>query len=208
SLSELTLAQPGQFVGSEPRWWPYPGGRWTRLGRGPALRLVSGNQQWLLPLRAPRELAAIVLARAAVRQQAQRSAVVASTPSIAQWRTLQSWAARQLTTMSRGGSLMRRTVGFRLVAAFPALILGSVLLGESISRGAASDGGVVAVAGAALLVATVLVSDWVRVRGRTRVAEDNALPPNSPDWGELRPDYAPMSGWQPWHESPGSAVPP
>jgi hypothetical protein len=56
------------------------------------------------------------------------------------------------------------------------------------------------VAGVALAIAAALVADWVRVCRRLRVAQDNALPPGSPDWGDLRPDHAPLEGWQPWWE--------
>ncbi|MGH3906308.1 MAG: hypothetical protein ACRDTE_19325 [Pseudonocardiaceae bacterium] len=195
-LSGLTMAQPGQFAGTEVRWWPYPGARRTRLGGGPVLRLVSGCQQWLLPVPAPRELAAIIRARAVAAPRRE-----AGTPTMMQWHELQSWAARQLTTSRRSGSLIQRKVGFRLVVAFPAAFLGSALLTESIARDA-WDSGFPVVAGVALVVAAGLVADWFRVRGRLRVAEDNALPPGSPDWGELRPDHAPLEGWQPWWEGP------
>jgi len=109
---------------------------------------------------------------------------------------LQSWAARQLTASRRGPGLKQRTVGFRLVVAFPAAFLGTSLFSESIARGAELGSGAI-VAGAALAVAAALVADWVRVCRRLRVAQDNALPPGSPAWGDLRPDHAPLEGWQP-----------
>ena len=59
------------------------------------------------------------------------------------------------------------------------------------------------VVAAALTIAAALGADWIRVRRRLRVAADNALPPSSPDWGELRPDHAPLNGWQPWWEGQG-----
>jgi hypothetical protein len=195
ALGELALAQPGQFAGNEVRWWPLPGTR-MRMGRGPVLRLVSGRQQWLLPVEAPRELAAIIRARAST----------ASHPgtrlTLEQWHELQAWAARQLTTNRRNGSLRQRTVGFRLVVAFPSAFLGTGLVSESIARGVSLGSATVVVA-AALTIAAALGADWIRVRGRLRVAADNALPPGSPDWGELRPDHAPLNGWQPWWEGQG-----
>ncbi|MGH4025899.1 MAG: hypothetical protein ACRDRV_15085 [Pseudonocardiaceae bacterium] len=191
-LGGLSVAQAGEFAGSEVRWWPYPGARWTRLGRSPALRLVSGGQQWLLPVPAARELAAIIQARAesAPRRESQD-------PTAARWHELQAWAARQLTTTRRYGGLTQRTVGWRLAVAVPAAFLGSALLTEMIARGA-WGGGFPVVAGVALALAAVLVADWFRVRARLRVAEDHPLPPGSPAWGELRPGHAPLAGWQPW----------
>ncbi len=200
-LAELTVAQPGRFAGSEVRWWPVPGARWTRLGRGPVLRLVSGRQQWLLPVEDPRELAAVLRARAAAATPCRGACVL----TLVQWHELQTWAARKLTTNRRSGGLKQRTIGFRLVVALPVAFLGTALFSESIARGAelgwvAELGWGAVVAGALLAIATALVADWIRVRRRLRVAEDNALPPGSPDWGDLRPDHAPLAGWQPWWE--------
>jgi hypothetical protein len=197
-LRELTLAQPGQFAGNEVRWWPLPGSQWTRMGRGPVLRLVSGRQQWLLPVDAPRELAVIIRARATTaRRPADR------TLTLDQWHTLHSWASRQLTTSGGGGGgFAQRTVGWRLIVALPAALLGSSVLGESIARGGAFlSGGLPVVGLVELAIAVVLAADWARVRGRLRVAADNALPPGSPAWGELRSDHAPLAGWQPWWET-------
>ncbi len=202
SLAELTVAQPGQFAGNEVRWWPVPGARWTRLGRGPALRVVSGRQQWLIPVDSPRELAAIIRGRAAAMPREDISAPLTLAPlTVAQWHKLQSWAARQLTTTTRGGSLTQRKGGFRLVVAIPAAFFGSALLTESIARGAGVDTGFPVAAAVALAIAAVCTADWIRVRRRLRLAEDNTLPPGSPDWGDLRPDHAPLEAWQPWRES-------
>jgi hypothetical protein len=214
SLAELTVAQPGQFAGNEVRWWPVPGARWMRLGRGPVLRLVSGRQQWLIPVDAPRELAAIVRGRTAAAPGEDSTASLNPVPltvtpltvapltvaplTVAQWHKLQSWAARQLTTTTRGGSLTQRKIGFRLVVAIPAAFFGSALLTESIARGAGVDTGLPVAAAVALALAAVFTADWIRVRRRLRVAEDNALPPGSPDWGDLRPNHAPLEAWQPW----------
>ncbi|HEX8761735.1 MAG TPA: hypothetical protein VF734_17580 [Pseudonocardiaceae bacterium] len=194
ALGELAFAQLGQFTCNEARFWPFPGVR-LRLWRGPVLRLVSGRQQWLMPVDSPREVAAIVRGRAATAPRRDLPAAL----TLAQWHTLQSWAARQLTTSRRGPGLRQRTVGFRLLVAFPAALLGTSLFSESIGRGAELGSGAV-VAGVALAIAAALVADWVRVCRRLRVAQDNALPPGSPDWGDLRPDHAPLEGWQPWWE--------
>jgi hypothetical protein len=192
-LADLTLAQLGQFTCSEARFWPFPGAR-LRLWRGPVLRLVSGRQQWLIPVDAPRELATIISRRAAAAPRREIPPL-----TVTQWHDLQSWAARQLTTSRRKLRLRQRTVGFRLLVAFPAVFLGSSLFGESIARGDDLGSGAV-VAGAMLVIAMVSAADWTRVRRRLRVAEDNALPPGSPAWGELRSDHAPLDGWQPWWE--------
>jgi hypothetical protein len=194
ALGELALAQPGQLVGPEVRCWPLPGAR-IRIGRGPVLRLVSGRQQWLLPVETPRELAAIVRARAG-------TAPHPSAPlTLEQWHELQAWAARQLTTSSRSSGLKQRKVGFRLVVAIPAAFLGSALLTESLARGAGVGTGFPVAATVALAIAAVFMADWIRVRRRLRVAADNALPPGNPDWGDLRPDHAPLVGWQPWWDA-------
>lgn len=159
------------------------------------LRLVSGRQQWLIPVDSPREVAAIVRGRAATATGRDIPAPLTFT----QWQELQSWAARQLTASRRGPGLKQRTVGFRLLVAFPAALLGTALFSESIARGAELGSGAV-VAGAALAIAAALVADWVRVCRRLRVAQDNALPPGSPDWGDLRHGHAPLESWQPWRE--------
>ncbi len=49
-----------------------------------------------------------------------------------------------------------------------------------------------------VLLTAGLLADWWRVRGRMQLAEHNMLPPGSRNWGETRPDHAPIHGWQPW----------
>ncbi|MGH3933835.1 MAG: hypothetical protein ACRDS1_02440, partial [Pseudonocardiaceae bacterium] len=192
-LAGLALAQLGQFNRDETRYWPLPGAR-LRIWRGPVLRMVSGRQQWLIPVGSPRELAAIVRGRATVTPPPGRT----SDPlTVDQWQELHSWAARQLTTSRRGPGLRQRTVGFRLAIALPAAFLATSLFSEGIGQGGGVGPGA-AVAGMLLLIALVSAADWFRVRGRLRVAQDNALPPGSPDWGELRGDHVPLDGWQPW----------
>jgi len=203
-LAELAFAQPGQFAGNQVHWWPLPGSLWTRMGTRPVLRLVAGPQQWLVPVPAPRELAAIIRERAAAAPRPEASAPAPVPLTLTQWYDLQAWAARQLTTSRRGGGLKQRTVGFRLVVALPAAFLGTGLLTEWIARGG-GWGSIVVMFGAYLAVSAALVTDWARVRGRLRVAENNALPPGSPDWGDVRPDHAPLAGWQPWWEGPEQA---
>jgi hypothetical protein len=195
-LGGLTLLQLGQFTSSEARCWPLPGAS-MRIWRGPVLRLVSGRQQWLIPVDAPRELAAIVRGRAAATPRRTPAPL-----TLTQWYELQSWTARTLTTTRRGPGLKQRTVGFRLVVAFPAALFGTLLFSEGMGRGQVGLDAGAAVAGTMLVIAMVAVGDWIRVRRRLRVAEDNALPPGSPAWGELRDDHAPLDGWQPWWEGP------
>ncbi len=201
-LGELALVQLGHFAGDEARFWPLPGAQ-VRIWRGPVLRLVSGCQQWLVPIQeAPRELAAIVRDRAATTARRETPPPL----TLTQWQELQSWAARQLTRSPRGGGLAQRTVGFRLVVALPAAFLSTSLFIEGIGQGAEVGSPTAAVAAAMLVVAMVSAGDWIRVRRRLRVAEDNALPPGSPDWGELRSDRAPLDGWQPWWEEGSDQV--
>ena len=200
-LEQLTLVQLGQFAGDEARFWPFPGAR-MRIGRGPVLRLVSGPQQWLIPVQAPHELAAIIRERAGATPARDTPAAL----TVTQWYELRTWAAQQLTKDPRAGGLRQRTVGFRLAIALPAAFLGTALISESIGRGAEVGSGA-AVAGALLVVAMISAGDWIRVRRRLRVAEDNALPPGSPAWGELRADHVPLDGWQPWWEESRSGAP-
>ncbi|MDQ4104861.1 MAG: hypothetical protein M3186_14535 [Actinomycetota bacterium] len=169
-LAGLTLAQLGQCTCSEARFWPLPGAR-LRIRRGPVLRLVSGRQQWLVPVDAARELAAIVRERAAATPRRDAARAV----TLEQWHELRPSAAQQLTRNPRGGSFRQRTLGFRLVVALPAALLGTSLISEGIGRGEMLGSGT-AVAGALLVIAMVSAADWFRVRGRLRVMEDNALP--------------------------------
>ena len=144
------------------------------------LRLVSGRQQWLVPVDAARELDAIVRERAAATPRRDAARAV----TLEQGHELRPSAAQQLTRNPRGGSFRQRTVGFRLVVALPAALLGTSLISEGIGRGEVLGSGT-AEAGALLVIAMVSAADWFRVRGRLRVMEDNALPPGSPAWGEL-----------------------
>lgn len=148
-LGGLALAQLGQFTCTEARFWPLPGAR-LRIWRGPVLRLVSGRQQWLIAVQSPSELAAIVRGRAAATPRRDTRAL-----TLEQWHELRSWAAQQLTRSPRGGGFAQRTVGFRLVVALPAALLGTSLVSEGIGRGEAGLHSGAAVAGALLVIAMV-----------------------------------------------------
>jgi hypothetical protein len=178
-LGDLTLVQPGAAPEVQP--WHVPGGVKTRVGGSPLLRLVARPQQWILPVVQAGELAELIKSR-------QGPPARTGAMSVEEWRELRSWAVRRTTGTDRGNY---RTVGigWRLfVAAFTANFAWMfIALGLWI-------GVLITVPLTALLLA-----DWWRVRDRMRLAEHNVLPPGSRDWGETRPDHAPIPGWQPWH---------
>ncbi len=177
-LGDLTLVQPGAAPDHQP--WHVPGGVKTRVGGGPLLRLVARPQQWILPATQAGELAELIKSR-------QGSPARPSAMSVEEWRELHSWAVRRTTGTDRG-NYKTVGIGWRLfVAAFTANFAWMfIALGLWI-------GVLITVPLTALLLA-----DWWRVRDRMRLAEHNVLPPGSRDWGETRPDHAPIPGWQPW----------
>lgn len=177
-LGELTLVQPGATPDVED--WPVPGGLTQRVGAGPLLRLVARPQQWILPLPQARELAELIRSRqdAPARPQAV---------SVEQWRELTTWAVRR-TSGSPWANWQAIGIGWRLMVAAALANFAWMFLAFGLWIG-------VLVTGVPVLA---LVADWWRVRDRVRLAEHHALPPGSPDWGEIRPDHAPLYRWQPW----------
>ncbi|GLZ31392.1 hypothetical protein Lesp02_35800 [Lentzea sp. NBRC 105346] len=177
-LGDLTLVQPGSA--QDLQAWPIPGGVKMPVGASPMLRLVAPPQQWILPVNEASELAELIKSRQGVPSH--------PTPlSIQEWRELRSWAALRTTGTDRG-NYKTVGIGWRLFVAAVAGNFGWMFLSTKLWPGAAF----------ALGLAVVLPANWWRVRERMRVAEHNVLPPDSPDWGETRPDHAPIPGWQPY----------
>ncbi|HEX7302314.1 hypothetical protein [Lentzea sp.] len=177
-LGDLTLVQPG--TSPDLQAWPVPGGIKMPVGRSPMLRLVARPQQWILPVAQPGELAELIRSR-------QGSPARPEQMSVEEWRALQGWAVRRTTGTNRG-NYTTSGIGWRL---FAAAFTGSFAL-MFLTLG---------LWGGALVTVPLtlgLLADWWRVRNRMRLAEHHVLPPGSRDWGEVRPDHAPLPGWQPY----------
>ncbi|SEQ10501.1 hypothetical protein SAMN05216188_10279 [Lentzea xinjiangensis] len=179
-LGDLTLVQPG--TSPDLHGWPVPGGVEMTVGRSPMLRLVARPQQWILPVTQAGELAELIRSRQGTPARPSRM-------SVEEWRELHQWAVRR-TTGSDRGNYQTVGIGWRL---FAASVTGTFAW-MFISLGLVAWGGILI----AVPLTAWLLADWWRVRGRMRVAEHNVLPPGSPDWGETRPDHAPVPGWQPY----------
>jgi hypothetical protein len=179
-LGDLTLVQPGTSRDVEP--WQVPGGLTTRVGGASLLRLVARPQQWILPVDQAGELAELIRSRQGVP-------AAPSAMSVEEWRDLRQWAVRR-TTGSDRGNYKTVGIGWRL---FAAAFTGSFAW-MFLSLGSAVWVGTVIT----VPLTAWLLADWWRVRNRMRLAEHNVLPPGSRDWGETRPDHAPIPGWQPW----------
>ncbi|MER7013000.1 hypothetical protein ABT324_16395 [Saccharopolyspora sp. NPDC000359] len=189
-LAELALAQPGE-VDADDAWWPLPGGTRVRLRRGPAVRLVAGRQQWVLPVEDPRLVAAIARRRATAAWP-QRT----GPQTVDAWQALRKWAVARTKTF-RSGRQAQAYPAFRALLGFAAAVLGSGLLASAVGRGL-TDIGVWIVGAVLLVLGGYFVVAWLRVRKRLKFAELQQLPPHSPTWGDLRPDVAPVLGWRPW----------
>ncbi|MEV5535405.1 hypothetical protein AB0L13_01000 [Saccharopolyspora shandongensis] len=189
-LAELALAQAGEISGESGGWWPLPGGTGIRLRRGPALRLVAGQQQWLVHVADPQLVAAIA------RRRATAAWPLRTGPQdLAAWQRLRGWAAR--ITTARRGSQAWAYPGFRILLGGVLAVFGSMLLTTAIGRGV-GDPFLWIIAVAVLGAGAFLTADWFRVRGRLDQAELHQLPPGSPPWGDLRPDHAPLPEWRPF----------
>ena len=182
-LADVGLVQCGSRSAPEVGQWFSPGGRLHVVVDSTWLRIVAGPQQWLVPTRDLRLIAELVKARAATASPAPPDDL-----DLAGWYRLHAWA----TARTNGGAEARRRVhgvGWRLFVAAAAGGFAFLLLPMA---GARIPGLVAAV------IAVVALVDWARVRPRLRRAELHPLPPGSPNWGEVRPDHAPVFGYQPW----------
>ena len=182
-LGDVTLLQPGTTPDVHP--WPAPTGATAFVGQNPLLRLVARPQQWILPVTRAGELAELIRSRGGTPAAPARM-------SIEQWRELRQWAVRRTVGMGRG-TWVPAGIGWRLFAAAFTAQFAWIFLHLNST-------GVNVWVGILITVPLTawLLADWWRVRGRMRLAEHNALPPDSGDWGETRPDHAPLPGWQPF----------
>lgn len=183
-LSDVTLTQPG--TSPDVYRWPAPTGAAATVGQNPLLRLIARPQQWILPVTQAGELAELIRSRRGTPAMPTRM-------SVEEWRELRQWAVRRTVGMGRG-IYAPAGIGWRLFAA--AFTGQYVLMFLYLSYIGVDDVWVGILISVALTA--WLLGDWWRVRPRMRVAEHNALPPGSRDWGETRPDHAPIPGWQPW----------
>ncbi|SFS67011.1 hypothetical protein [Saccharopolyspora flava] len=188
-LAEVSLAQPGEIVGGDA--WPLPGATAVRLVEGPAVRVVAGRQQWVVNVEDPRLVAAILR-----RRQSAAWSLRTGPQDLGSWHALRRWATKQNTTFRNGKQSQSYRV-FRPLFGFFFGVLGLMLLTMQITGNAGTPSAWLAAA-AMLVVGAVLVVGWIRQRTRLARAELHSLPPNSPDWGDQRPEVAPIPGWRPW----------
>ncbi len=179
-MGDVTLVQPGAAPNVQP--WQVPGGVTMRVGGGPLLRLVARPQQWILPVVQAGELAELIRSRQGTQAEPTRM-------SVEEWRELHLWAVRRTTGLNLS-NYVTSGIGWRL---FVASVTGSFAW-MFITIGLAVWVGILIT----VPLTAWLLADWWRVRGRMRLAEHNVLPPGSSNWGETRPDHAPIPGWQPW----------
>ncbi|WNV91121.1 hypothetical protein [Umezawaea sp. Da 62-37] len=185
SLADVELAQTGVHSGGEKTsWWHSPGGVVTPIWRTPVLRVVAGRQQWLVTLVEARLAAELIRARAATAAPAPADAL-----DLAEWYRLRTWGSAKGRNKLLRVFLGRHGIGGRLVLA---AWMGSFAFMLLPFPGARVPGLVTAV------LALAALADWARIRPGLRRAERHPLPPDSPDWGETRPDHAPVLGYQPW----------
>jgi hypothetical protein len=181
-LADIDLVQCGVREAPEPVRWDFPGVN-GMVYNGTWLRIVAGPQQWLLGTGELRLVAELVKTRAASAAPAPPDDL-----DLAGWYRLRAWAMSKVTGLMRPGST-RGALGWRLSAAAIAGGFAFLLLPLAPAR----IPGVVAA-----VIALVALADWARIRPGLRRAELHPLPPGSPSWGEVRPDHAPVLGYQPW----------
>jgi hypothetical protein len=183
-LVDVDLVQCGARAAPEVGEWFSPGGRLHAVFDSTWLRIVAGPQQWLVPTPDLRLIADLIRARAATAAPAPPDDL-----DLAGWYRLRTWAVART---SGGGVETKRPIngiGWRLVVAAIAGSFASMLLPLAPAR---IPGSVAAV------IAVIALADWARIRPRLRRAEHHSLPPGSPNWGEVRPDHAPVFAYQPW----------
>lgn len=188
-LAEVSLAQPGEIVGDES--WPLPGTTAVRLVEGPAVRVVAGKQQWIVNVEDPRLVAAI-LRRRQTAAWPQRT----GPQDLGSWHALRKWAVARTTTFRNGRKTQSYRV-FRPVVGFFSSVLGLMMVTMLLAGGGFAPSTWLA-ALAMLLIGGFFVVSWLRLGARLAFAELQSLPPNSPAWGDPRPEVAPIAGWRPW----------
>jgi hypothetical protein len=183
-LADVTLVQCGVRSAPEIGAWQSPGGYRIPVHNTTWLRIVAGRQQWLIPTLEARLVAELVNARKTMAAPAP-----ADDLDLAGWYRLREWVvAKTYGGLVQFGTT-KKGIGWRLFAAAVAGGFAFMLLPLAPMR---VPGLVVAV------IALVALADWARIRPGVRRAEHHSLPPGSPNWGEVRPDHAPVLGYQPW----------
>ena len=188
-LAEVSLAQPGEIIGADS--WPLPGTTAVRLVEGPAVRLVAGEQQWIVNVEDPRLVAAILR-----RRQSAAWSQRTGPQDLGSWHALRKWATARTTTF-RNAKRSQPYGVFRPLVGFSAGVLGLMLL-TTLIAGGGTDPSTWLAAAAMLLIGVFFVVSWLRRCTKLGYAELQSLPPNSPPWGDPRPEVAPISGWRPW----------
>ncbi|HEX6341606.1 hypothetical protein [Umezawaea sp.] len=183
-LADVTLVQCGVRAAPEAGEWQSPGGYRTPVFDSPWLRIVAGRQQWLMATGELRLVAALVTARAATAAPAPPDHL-----DLAGWYRLRAWAVAKTDGGIVKLGLRKNGIGWRLGLAAVAGGFAFLLLPLA---AALVPGAVCAV------IALAALGDWARLRPRLREAEHHSLPPGSPNWGEVRPDHAPVFAYQPW----------
>jgi hypothetical protein len=183
-LADVTLAQCGVRSAAEVQTWHSPGGYGIAVQGSTWLRIVAGRQQWLMPTPEPRLIAELVKARKETAAPAP-----ADDLDLAGWYRLREWVvAKTYGGLVQFGTT-QKGIGWRLFVAAVAGGFAFMLLPLAPMR----------VPGLAVaVIALVALADWVRLRPGVRRAQHHSLPPGSPNWGEVRPDHAPVLGYQPW----------
>ena len=183
-LADVSLVQCGTRAAPEVGDWHSPGGRPTAVFDSTWLRIVAGRQQWFMPTRDLRLIADLVKARAATATPAPPDDL-----DLAGWHRLRVWAAAKTGGGIAKLGLRKNGIGWRLFVAAAAGSFAFMLLPLAPAR---VPGLVCAV------IAVIALVDWARLRPGLRQAEHHSLPPGSPNWGEVRPDHAPVFAYQPW----------
>jgi hypothetical protein len=180
-LADVTLVQCGVRSAPKAGTWQSPGGYGIAVYDSTWLRIVAGRQQWLTPTPDLRLIAELVKARKTTAAPAPTDDL-----DLAGWYRLRAW----VVSKTYGGLVQaRHGIGWRLSVAAVAGGFAFMLLQFAAMR---VPGLVAAV------IALVPLADWARIRPGVRRAEHHSLPPGSPNWGEIRPDHAPVLGYQPW----------
>jgi len=183
-LADVDLVQCGVRAAPEAGGWDSPGGYRIGVWDGTWLRIVAGSQQWLMPTTEPRLVAELVGARAATATPAPPDDL-----DLAGWYRLRAWAVARTDGSVLKLGLRKNGIGWRLSLAAVAGGFAFLLVP---SNAMLIPGLVCAV------IAVIALADWARLRPGLRRAELHPLPPGSPNWGEVRPDHAPVLGYQPW----------
>lgn len=208
-LAEIRVLQPGTLPAAWPgswSWWGLPSQRGLVLSPGPALRVVAGAQQWVLPVDDPAALT-VVLGDRGSRSTSSR--VVLHEP---EWSAQHQRAARISSSydfFNRGRVRRVQNTSRRwawLGGVLAGLTLAYVPIGLVVSTAAVELVGPLLKLVPVVAFGLALVGYGVSIDRRVRPAEDNPLPAESGPWGEQRPDRAPVPGWQPW-PPPGAARP-